>query len=117
MMENVGKQIAALQRMSVSQLRERYAEVFGEATTTLLATGLIRLGSTLRSTTSPPPASPEKPAESSPRKRPPRRCPAFDPVFRSGRAWSRILFFAVRLNGQSWSMSGSSFVKGSSFCV
>jgi hypothetical protein len=32
----------------------------------LLATGLIRLGSTLKSGTSTPPESPEKPAESTP---------------------------------------------------
>jgi hypothetical protein len=39
---NVPKELAALQRMSVSQLRERYAEVFGEATTTGNRTWLIR---------------------------------------------------------------------------
>jgi hypothetical protein len=43
MMEiNVTKELAALQRMSVSQLRERYAEVFGEATATGNRTWLIR---------------------------------------------------------------------------
>jgi hypothetical protein len=36
------KELAALQRMSVSQLRERYAEAFGEATTTGNRTWLIR---------------------------------------------------------------------------
>lgn len=30
--EPIRKQIAALERMTVGQLRERYAEVFGEAT-------------------------------------------------------------------------------------
>jgi hypothetical protein len=39
---NVAKELAALQRMSVSQLREKYAEVFGEATTTGNRTWLIR---------------------------------------------------------------------------
>jgi hypothetical protein len=39
---NVPKELAAIQRMSVSQLRERYAEVFGEATTTGNRTWLIR---------------------------------------------------------------------------
>jgi hypothetical protein len=29
---NVGKELAALQRMTVKELRTRYAEVFGEAT-------------------------------------------------------------------------------------
>jgi hypothetical protein len=29
---NVGKEVAALQRMTVRELRERYAEVFGEET-------------------------------------------------------------------------------------
>ena len=29
---NVGKEIAALKRMTVGELRERYAEVFGEET-------------------------------------------------------------------------------------
>jgi hypothetical protein len=27
---NVGKEVAALQRMTVKQLRERYAEIFGD---------------------------------------------------------------------------------------
>ncbi|HIK91494.1 MAG: DUF2924 domain-containing protein [Pirellulaceae bacterium] len=31
---NVGKEVAALQRMTVKQLRERYAEVFGDETRT-----------------------------------------------------------------------------------
>lgn len=29
---NVGKEVAALRRMTVNELRARYAEVFGEAT-------------------------------------------------------------------------------------
>lgn len=41
-MENVGQQIAALHRMGVAQLRQRYAEVFGEATTTGNRTWLVR---------------------------------------------------------------------------
>jgi len=39
---NIPKELAALQRMSVSQLRERYAEVFGEATATGNRTWLVR---------------------------------------------------------------------------
>jgi hypothetical protein len=39
---NVPKELAALQRMSVSQLREKYAEVFGEVTTTGNRTWLSR---------------------------------------------------------------------------
>jgi hypothetical protein len=39
---NVAKELAVLQRMSVSQLRDRYAEVFGEATTTGNRTWLLR---------------------------------------------------------------------------
>ena len=39
---HVGKEIAALQRMTPKQLRQRYAEVFGEATTTGNRTWLVR---------------------------------------------------------------------------
>jgi hypothetical protein len=39
---NVGKELAALPRMSVAALREKYAEVFGEATTTGNRTWLLR---------------------------------------------------------------------------
>jgi hypothetical protein len=39
---NVGKEVAALQRMTVTQLREKYAEVFGEATVTGNRTWLLR---------------------------------------------------------------------------
>jgi hypothetical protein len=39
---NVSKEVAALQRMTTTQLREKYAEVFGEATTTGNRTWLIR---------------------------------------------------------------------------
>jgi hypothetical protein len=42
MQTNAGKEIAALARMSVADLRERYAEVFGEATTTGNRTWLVR---------------------------------------------------------------------------
>src|SRR5215831_15830940 len=43
MMEvNVPKELAAIQRMGVAQLREKYAEVFGEATTRCGCTWLIR---------------------------------------------------------------------------
>src|SRR5215212_5928140 len=39
---NVPKELAALQRMGVAALREKYAEVFGEATATGNRTWLIR---------------------------------------------------------------------------
>src|SRR5262245_22207408 len=39
---NVGKEVAALQRMTVTELRERYAEVFGETTTAGNKTWLVR---------------------------------------------------------------------------
>src|SRR5579859_8234684 len=39
---NVAKEVAALQRMTVTQLREKYAKVFGEATATGNRTWLIR---------------------------------------------------------------------------
>jgi hypothetical protein len=39
---NVGKEVAGLQRMTVTQLRDKYAEVFGEATTTGNRTWLLR---------------------------------------------------------------------------
>ena len=42
MATEIGKELAALQRMSVSALREKYAEVFGEATTTGNRTWLVR---------------------------------------------------------------------------
>ena len=42
MARDVAKELAALQRMSVAQLREKYAEVFGEATTTGNRTWLQR---------------------------------------------------------------------------
>jgi hypothetical protein len=42
MATDVGKELAALQRMSVSALRAKYAEVFGEATTTGNRTWLVR---------------------------------------------------------------------------
>src|SRR5262245_7940408 len=38
----VGREVAALQRMTTKQLRQRYAEVFGEATTTGNRTWLVR---------------------------------------------------------------------------
>ena len=39
---NVGKEVAALQRMTPTQLREKYAEVFGEATVTKNRPWLIK---------------------------------------------------------------------------
>jgi hypothetical protein len=39
---NVAKELAALQRMGVAALREKYAEVFGEATNTGNRTWLVR---------------------------------------------------------------------------
>jgi hypothetical protein len=39
---NVAKEVAALQRMTVTQLREKYATVFGEATVTGNRTWLVR---------------------------------------------------------------------------
>ena len=39
---NIGKEVAALQRMTVGELRERYAELFGESTRTCNKTWLIR---------------------------------------------------------------------------
>jgi hypothetical protein len=39
---NVAKEVAALQRMSVSALREKFAEVFGQATATGNRTWLVR---------------------------------------------------------------------------
>src|SRR5262249_516583 len=39
---NVGKEVAALSRMTVTQLRERYAEAFGEGTTAGTRTWLVR---------------------------------------------------------------------------
>ena len=39
---NVGKEVAALARMTPAELRERYAEVFGEATVTKNRTWLVR---------------------------------------------------------------------------
>src|SRR5215470_17249965 len=42
MANDVAKELAALQRMSVAALREKYAEVFGEATTTGNRTWLVR---------------------------------------------------------------------------
>ena len=39
---NVAKEVAALQRMTPKELRERYAEVFGEATRTGNRTWLVR---------------------------------------------------------------------------
>jgi hypothetical protein len=39
---NVAKEVAALQRMTVTQLREKYAKVFGEATVTGNRTWLVR---------------------------------------------------------------------------
>src|SRR5215212_3274634 len=42
MANEVAKELAALQRMGVAQLREKYAEVFGEATTTGNRTWLVR---------------------------------------------------------------------------
>jgi hypothetical protein len=42
MANDVAKELAALQRMTVTQLRERYAEVFDEATTTGNRAWLVR---------------------------------------------------------------------------
>ena len=42
MANEIAKELAALQRMGVSALREKYAEVFGEATTTGNRTWLVR---------------------------------------------------------------------------
>jgi len=42
MATDVAKELAALQRMSVAALREKYAEVFGETTTTGNRTWLVR---------------------------------------------------------------------------
>ena len=42
MATEIGKELAALQRMGVAALREKYAEVFGEATTTGNRTWLVR---------------------------------------------------------------------------
>src|SRR5829696_3160590 len=42
MANETAKELAALQRVGVAALRERYAEVFGEATTTGNRTWLIR---------------------------------------------------------------------------
>lgn len=42
MATEVAKELAALQRMGVAALREKYAEVFGEGTTTGNRTWLIR---------------------------------------------------------------------------
>jgi hypothetical protein len=39
---NVAKEVAALQRMTTKELREKYAEVFGETTTTGNRTWLVR---------------------------------------------------------------------------
>jgi hypothetical protein len=39
---NVGKEVAALSRITPKQLREKYAEVFGEATNTGNRTWLVR---------------------------------------------------------------------------
>ena len=39
---NVAREVAALQRMTVKQLREKYAEVFGETTTTGKKVWLVR---------------------------------------------------------------------------
>src|SRR5436305_5311704 len=39
---NVAREVAALQRMTPKQLREKYAQVFGEATTTGNRTWLVR---------------------------------------------------------------------------
>jgi hypothetical protein len=41
-MKDVAKELAALPRMSVAQLREKYATVFGETTTTGNRTWLVR---------------------------------------------------------------------------
>ena len=42
MANETAKELAALQRMGVSALREKYAEVFGDATTTGNRTWLVR---------------------------------------------------------------------------
>jgi Protein of unknown function (DUF2924) len=42
MATEIGKELAALQRMDMAELREKYAEVFGEATTTGNRTWLVR---------------------------------------------------------------------------
>src|SRR5258706_305237 len=42
MANEIGKELAALQRMGVSALREKYAAAFGEATTTGNRTWLLR---------------------------------------------------------------------------
>ena len=42
MANEIAKELAALQRMGVAALREKYAEVFGEATTTGNRTWLVR---------------------------------------------------------------------------
>ena len=39
---NLAREVAALQRMTVKQLREKYAEVFGETTATGNRTWLVR---------------------------------------------------------------------------
>jgi hypothetical protein len=39
---NVDKEVAALQRMTVGQLREKFAEVFGEATRAGNKTWLVK---------------------------------------------------------------------------
>lgn len=39
---NVGREVAALERMTVARLREQYAAVFGEATATGNRTWLVR---------------------------------------------------------------------------
>ena len=39
---NVGKEIAALKRMTVGELRERYAEVFSEETQARNKQGLVK---------------------------------------------------------------------------
>ncbi len=42
---HIGKEMAALERMTVTELRRKYAEVFGEATTSRHKDFLIRNGS------------------------------------------------------------------------
>jgi hypothetical protein len=39
---DVGREVAALKRLTAGRLRDRYAEVFGEATTTGNKTWLVR---------------------------------------------------------------------------
>jgi hypothetical protein len=46
MATDVAKELAALQRMSVAALREKYTEVFGEATTTGNRNGFLFFGLT-----------------------------------------------------------------------